>query len=468
MFEIVDEFGHITDKEMLDLDFPADVNSEGEEVLREAGMTAENRARAKVLSHLVQRERRLALIEDKVAGEASKQAREDVAIDGVLKDNLSAEAKLFMLLAKPPTSSRNQLTNATAEHFSKLTVPLLQAFVHARQFPTSGKAKGFSWPAKGKVGEAAENLINLAHGVRQITILVLKAAEVSAVATPAVAPAAAQPRVITAMASLSGIDPAAKLPSAFLADESWLQRAHLALVGCAGDGFTGTAVGQRADQLQILLHAHLAAHLVRRIPEKLKDKRSSYVFDWARKNLAPIAAVVANFGHAKADLGVVTAQSTILANSTFFFVAAANKCEKLEGCYTHRDEQSGQWRRSGKVVGVERNFGVRQKEHARASLLLKPEDRASLFYLSYPARDCEIETGAARLGHFGNLDQFVASASCAPTAPPCPCCVRRACSSGRRTCSAASARRAAFEGARRSKKSSSTWLDTCSSWPTIS
>ena len=62
----------------------------------------------------------------------------------------------------------------TAEDFSKLTIPLLQAFVHARQFTTSSKPKGFSWPAKGKVGEAAENLINLAHGLRHITILVLK------------------------------------------------------------------------------------------------------------------------------------------------------------------------------------------------------------------------------------------------------------------------------------------------------
>jgi hypothetical protein len=66
----MDTKGHITDDEFEELGYPRDVNSKGVEVRREAGMTAENSQRAKILSHLVQRNRRRALISEKKAAEA--------------------------------------------------------------------------------------------------------------------------------------------------------------------------------------------------------------------------------------------------------------------------------------------------------------------------------------------------------------------------------------------------------------
>jgi hypothetical protein len=57
------------------------------------------------------------------------------------------------------------------------------------------------------------------------------------------------------------------------------------------------------------------------------------------------------------------------------------------------------------VVGVDRNYGARNKEHAPASLLLTAADRASLFYTSYPPASTEVEI--ARRGYFGSLGLFV-------------------------------------------------------------
>ena len=73
----------------------------------------------------------------------------------------------------------------------------------------------------------------------------------------------------------------------------------------------------------------------------------------------------------------------------------------------HKDVETGLWVRSGKVVGVDRNYGARNKEHAPASLLLTAADRASLFYTSYPPASTEVEIAAARRGYFGSLGLFV-------------------------------------------------------------
>ena len=50
-FKIMDEKGIITDDELEDMGFPPDLNSKGEVVRRTATLSAENRQRAKVLSH---------------------------------------------------------------------------------------------------------------------------------------------------------------------------------------------------------------------------------------------------------------------------------------------------------------------------------------------------------------------------------------------------------------------------------
>ena len=88
-------------------------------------------------------------------------------------------------------------------------------------------------------------------------------------------------------------------------------------------------------------------------------------------------------------------------------VPAINDLLEAEGCYLFKDTDTGMWVRSGKVVGTGRNFGLRNKEHARASQLLTAADLASFFYQSYPSESSEVQTGAARRGFFGDLELCV-------------------------------------------------------------
>ena len=101
---------------------------------------------------------------------------------------------------------------------------------------------------------------------------------------------------------------------------------------------------------------------------------------------------------------MATAQDSLLSSRQGMIVPAINDLLEAEGCYLFKDTDTGMWVRSGKVVGTGRNFGLRNKEHARASQLLTAADLAQFFYQSYPSESSEVQTGAARRG---NLELFV-------------------------------------------------------------
>jgi len=162
---------------------------------------------------------------------------------------------------------------------------------------------------------------------------------------------------------------------------------------------------ERADLLHQLLFNRLQSHIDLRVKDE--SKRSSWVFDWVVENLSAVAAAAVAFGQIKKDLRVATAQASLLASREGLIVAAINELLAAEGCYLYKDAETGLWVRSGKVVGIGRNFGVRNKEHAHASLLHTAADLASFFYQSYPSASSEVQTGAARRGFFGNLELCV-------------------------------------------------------------
>ena len=404
LFEAMEKNGHVPDDVFVALGYPRDLNSKGEEIDRPATISGENRQRAKVLSHAEQRALRQAVKDDAADKEAAHVASENAKKSVVLSLNRTAETAIFLHLGKPATSSRNQLSLATPEMVAKLSKGELQAFCHCRKFDTT-KAKG-TWPKKGKVGEAAENLISWAHGLLGADLLLKASAPVPArLAVPAALHGVA-PLVVTAATGLAAVS--GELPSVMLRNGAWLASVYLNVLGCP-DAFLGgsptTADCERADLLRELLYARLQTHKDARV--EVASKRASWVFEWTEENLAPVAAISVAFGHVHNDLGAATGQTTLLSARDERFVLACNAMALGEGCYTHRNQDTGCWVRSGKVVGKERSFGVRNAEHARCSQLLTSQDLASRFYCSYPAQSSEVQTGAARRGYFGSLEQYV-------------------------------------------------------------
>ena len=214
------------------------------------------------------------------------------------------------------------------------------------------------------------------------------------------------PLVVTAATGLAAVS--GELPSVMLRNGAWLASVYLNVLGCPDaflDGSPTTADYERADLLRELLYARLQTHKDARV--EVASKRTSWVFEWMEENLAPVAAISVAFGHVHDDLDATTGQTTLLSAREERFVLASNAMSLAEGCYTHKDKNTGLWVRSGKVVGKERNFAVRNAEHARCSQLLTLPDLASRFYCSYPAQSSEVQTGAARRGYFGSLEQYV-------------------------------------------------------------
>ena len=406
LFGLMNQKGHITDDELEAVGATRDTNSKGEVVRREAGVSAENRQRAKVLSHEVQKDLRAGLISAKVATAAAKVDQESVKSNGILDENRVAEADILALLVAagvPPPGEdptpAEVLAAATAPMLAKLSAAKLKAIIHVRTY-SSSTARG-KWPNKGSPGMAEETLISMAA-----ELLSKSAPNLLYAAAPAPAAAVAVPVPPLVIAVGPGSYGASVLPSELLRCSAWVLRALGALVGCCDtDGRLSSTSGGRADHLHKILLTRLKAHTALRIADE--KKRSSWCLEWAELNVSPVAAIMVAFGHVKVDIAVATANTTLLASRDACFVQAVNEISKAEGCYLHKDSESGLWIRSGKVVGEARNFGIRNAEHARASQLLTAKDKASLFYVSYPSESSEVTTGMARRGYFGHLGLFV-------------------------------------------------------------
>mmetsp|Transcript_43463 Transcript_43463/g.73934 ORF Transcript_43463/g.73934 Transcript_43463/m.73934 type:complete len:596 (-) Transcript_43463:239-2026(-) len=408
IFKAMDDFGHVSDELFEELGFARDLNSRGEEVHRDATVSCENRQRAKVLSHAEQRKLRQQLKDDAAAAVAAKGATENAKRSVLISSNCTAETAIFAQMKKPPSSARNELGGATLEMVAKLNAAELRALVHVRLFDSSTVnwllTPFKKWPNKGKPDDAEPNLISWAHGLRTADLVLV--AEALAPAAAAAEPAPLAPLVVTAVTGMTAF--AGDQPSVLLRNPTWVATLFSSLHGSSEDFVCSptTADCARADLLVKLLLSRLETHKTTRVSDA--SKRKSWVFgEVVVPNLAAVAAAAVAYGHIKEDLEVATADTTLLSSREAAFVLACGDMAVAEGCYVHKDGDTGRFVRSGKVVGENRNFGLRNKEHAHCSLLLSASNLESRFYTSYPAKSTEVKTGAARRGFFGNLGQYV-------------------------------------------------------------
>ena len=128
--------GHIPEEEYDKAGIPADMNAQGEVVLRDAGITQEYCQRSKVISHEEQERQRMVFHEEMLQAAQQKKEHANAKVMSILDDNTNAEKKLWELMGKedppPGQNIRPELRHATLEHFEKMPVAFLKAFVHVR------------------------------------------------------------------------------------------------------------------------------------------------------------------------------------------------------------------------------------------------------------------------------------------------------------------------------------------------
>ena len=173
--------GHIAEEAYDEAGIPVDVNQNGEEAPRVAGISMEHCQRSKVISHEEQKRQRASLLEEAAQKVQQREAQESLKVRSILDENNAAEKKLWQVMGNedplPGQNIRIQLKNATLEHFEKLSVGNLKHFIHARLCDTHKPPPGVI--PKTKLSRAAAEagtlcLIKVAYDCRDRRCLKLK------------------------------------------------------------------------------------------------------------------------------------------------------------------------------------------------------------------------------------------------------------------------------------------------------
>ena len=148
--------GHILELEYDHAGILPDINADGEVAPRNAGITQEHCQRSKVISHEEQQRQRQVLLEEIEQAKLLKREHASIKIMSILDENSAAEKKLWHIMGKddplPGQNIRPQLIHANLDHFDKLTVGHLKAFIHARLCSTHKPPPGMP---KTKLNKAA-------------------------------------------------------------------------------------------------------------------------------------------------------------------------------------------------------------------------------------------------------------------------------------------------------------------------
>ena len=393
------EEGHLTDPVMEVHGIAVDVNSKGERVHREAGISQEAYQQSKCISHKSQHSYRQQRLDEISAREQEEIAEAEVTKSLIRVRNEECEK---LLLAAADTSD---LSLVEIDIFGKPLKTQLKAFYSARK---EGTPEG-GWPNKGSVAEAKSgkiNMIKLAFDCCSLPVLpspreqqapeerhpsVAAAEEGIACETAVAAPLSLGQCIFRltkeSIAELKGsLDP---LQAHDIDDERDL-----------------SSLQMEVDLLTKLLWARLERHIKKRVTDA--KKHSHWVWNFARLNISCVAAVMVLKGHARKNLeGIVDRGQVCLlrppgAGGKFVPLSKSSEmASKLQGCYLYFDPEQGNWIRSGEVSG--RPFQERLKEHEARSKLRDEKDVESKFYTSYPSKDTQIDVSKTKIGDFEDL-----------------------------------------------------------------
>jgi hypothetical protein len=184
------------------------------------------------------------------------------------------------------------------------------------------------------------------------------------------------------------------------------QMVHFAEVSAA-------ALQPRVDILVRILWTRLQRHITHRVNNE--TKRGSWVWNFVRENLGPVAAMMILVGHVQShllgsvDRGHVCLLRNPVGGGKMIPLlgengSRTNAAKILQGCYLHFHREKGVWIRSGKATG--QPFEDRLGQHEKGAKLRDGISLESNFYSHYPSKDAQINTSTISLGFYEDLDVY--------------------------------------------------------------
>jgi hypothetical protein len=402
------ENGHLSDNVMEQHGLPIDVDASGNEVRRESTVSGESFQRAKCLTHNSQCRLRQDLKDQIRAKKNGKLAKATLEMEQMYLLNKNCEEALTKALQKALNQPDGELSleQATLDLFAKPTAPLLKAFYQVRK----GKPEA-GWPKKGQVKEAENgtvNLISLAFSCRCNSVVEV------AVATELVETATVE-EVVPVPFEIFRAAPLKLGSCRFAVTDQWIDKVKLAfnpnqMVHFAD--LNAAALQPQVDTLVKILWSRLLRHISFRVDV---TKRGSWVWNFVRENLGPVAAMMILVGHVQShllgnvDRGHVCLLRNPVGGGKMIPLlgedgSRTNAAKILQGCYLHFHREKGIWIRSGKATG--QPFENRLGQHDKGAKLPDKISLASKFYTHYPSKEVQLDTSALRLGFYEDLDVY--------------------------------------------------------------
>jgi hypothetical protein len=421
------DHGHIPDDVYDELDFDKDVDANGIEVIKCAGISNEKQQRSKCLTHQYQVQLRKAHVQ-KIEAES---VRKEVAAKE--KKNLKLQSlqrtihKIQSIVAStnPNVDHDELLEHAELEDFDKLRSPELAEFILAFD-PKVNLTKEVP-PHKGKLAVAREALENetpiadvdsrtlwawscRTNEIKQCWKMEEDAhdggSDADTLALDVESAEPPEPNTAVAEIVLDGVDCNMIKPSDLLSSPMWLSSAcRLFRIDRGSDPISTVTQDEkdRADLLVKILRGRMHTFMNRRKVSKGRGKH--WAITLAIKNMSVAAAYMILSRHVVDDLTCLDETECLLTSRTSQFTKCS-LCADHEGAYLYYDANKSVWIRSGKVVG--RGFGARNSEHIKEAS--KPKPSSDFYHYYYPTSDCvRSKKSRAKRGLFDKLEQYVAA-----------------------------------------------------------
>ena len=290
LFKEVLQYGMVREATFDSLGFPDDQNEDGSTARRDATIVQEHCQRAKDLSQEHQKEMRMKAMNAVAKERARATALTKVRILQILGDNKECERILLQEMKMPETSSRNQLTNATVNHFKKPMAKYLKSFCHVRMWDSLNKPAGWRWPNKHRrPGSASQGdlLTELAHSLRDKKVTLKVPVDPTYVAQEQSTSPEAPPPTVECLGanSCDFLEPA----SSFLSDGGWVSTVRNSVKGAIFIEEIDKDPKRRADVLSKIMLARLRTHVAKKVHSNC---RAHYSLNWFQKQIPRLAAMI--------------------------------------------------------------------------------------------------------------------------------------------------------------------------------
>lgn len=288
LYRIMVEKGYVQDDEFIRRGFPADIDPDGEEVIRNQGIQQEHMHRSKIIDHPWQIALRNELTEKRVEAGTRKHLKLVEITRQWLADNRDCEKVIFKAMDLPETSGRRMLANAELKHMCVPVSKLLKAFIFVRSNKRGDATANLSSKVKGKVVDAvpgASTLLRMAFDLRSKGVELREVTE--ALPLTAASAGAQVPRLDYVEITRRVRADASVVDNPFTVTETFIKDVKAALDPCDAHPLNSNAALniRNIQESTNLLHGILQARLVRHIEQRIvdKSKHDHYCLRWVEQ-----------------------------------------------------------------------------------------------------------------------------------------------------------------------------------------